>query len=128
MPAYRQRTREWKNSNDKLKIANTRAAYLPLSADAKQSVAEKRSHLRHNAATVLERLKSQNDIVQLTEDSSWARLLASIEGLTEKLGASSTGRTVTANLGSKDHKVPPVAAVGHSQQPLQSRHSKPNFQ
>ncbi len=84
-----ERTREWKNSNDKLKIAYARAAYLPLSTEAKQSVAEKRSHLRHNAATVLERLKSQNDIVQLTEDSSWARLLASVEGLTEKLDAAS---------------------------------------
>lgn len=83
-----ERTREWKNHNDKLTAANAHAAYVQLNAKARMSVAEKRAHLRHNAAQVLERLKSHDDIAQLTSDASWTRLLASVEGLAEELETS----------------------------------------
>jgi hypothetical protein len=80
-----ERTREWKIRYDKLKVVIARAACLPLDVDTRTSVAGKREHFRHNAAQVLERLKSHDDIAQLTNDASWTRLLASVEGLTEEL-------------------------------------------
>lgn len=83
-----ERTREWKSLYDKLTSATARAAYLQLDDTARISVAEKRTHLRHNATQVLERLKSHDDITQLTSDASWTRLLASVEGLTDVLEAS----------------------------------------
>lgn len=83
-----ERSREWKSRNDKLKDVNARAACLPLNAEACKSVAERRAHLRHNATQVLERLKSHEDISQLTDDASWTRLLASVEGLAQVLETS----------------------------------------
>lgn len=83
-----ERTREWTSRHDKLKVVNARAACVPLDAEARRSIAEKRVHLRHNAAQVLERLKSHDDIAQLTDDASWTRLLASVEGLAEDIETS----------------------------------------
>jgi hypothetical protein len=83
-----ERTREWKSRHEKLKIVRARAACLPQAAEARTSVAEKRAHLRHNAAQVLERLKSLDDIAQLTDDASWTRLLASVESLADELETS----------------------------------------
>lgn len=80
-----ERTREWKSSYDKLKNVNGLAACLPMDAKARTSVAEKRMHLRHNAEQVLQRLNALDDIAQLTNDASWTRLLASVEGVTEEL-------------------------------------------
>lgn len=81
----KKRTEEWNSRRDTLKRVEERITCLPLAAEAQQGVAEKREHLRHNAALVLERLKTLDDIAQLTSDDKWARLLASIEGLTEAL-------------------------------------------
>ncbi len=83
-----ERAREWKSRYEKLRFVYARIACLPPNAEAQKSTTEKRAHLRHNAAEVLERLKSNDDIAQLTEDSSWTRLLASVEGLTEELETS----------------------------------------
>jgi hypothetical protein len=83
-----ERTREWKSRHDRLKIMNARAACLQPDAETRKSVSEKRAHLRHNATQVLGRLQSNDDIAQLTEDASWTRLLASVDGLTEELEAS----------------------------------------
>ena len=83
-----ERTREWKTLYDKLTAVSARAAYLQLNGPARTSVAEKRAHLRHNATQILERLKSHDDIAQLTSDASWARLLAAVEGLAEELETS----------------------------------------
>ncbi len=80
-----ERTREWKSCSDKLKAVKVRVACLSLDAEAQRKVAEKRAHLRHNAAQVIERLKSDDDIAQLTEDASWTRLLASVESLSSEL-------------------------------------------
>jgi hypothetical protein len=83
-----ERTREWKTRYDRLAVASARAACLPLNATAATSVAERRAELRHNAGLVLERLNSHDDIALLTNDASWTRLLASVEGLAEELEAS----------------------------------------
>lgn len=83
-----ERTREWTSYYEKLKIVTARVACLALGNEARKRVTEKRAHLRHNAAQVLERLKSQDDIAQLTEDAAWARLLASVEGLADEIEAS----------------------------------------
>lgn len=83
-----ERTREWTSRHDNLKVLKARTACLRLDAAARTSVAEKRAQLRHNAAQVLERLKSHDDIAQLTDDASWTRLLASVEGLAEELETS----------------------------------------
>jgi hypothetical protein len=80
-----ERTREWKGRYDNLKALTARAACLPMGADARMSVSERRAHLRHNAAQVLEILRAHDDIAQLTSDASWTRLLASVEGLAEEL-------------------------------------------
>ena len=60
-----ERTREWKKSQDKLKGVSACAACLPLDARSQKIVDEKRAHLQHNAAEVLERLKSNDDIAEL---------------------------------------------------------------
>lgn len=83
-----ERTREWKSRYDKLTAVSARAACLPLNVKELTSAAEKRAHLRHNATQVLERLKSHDDIAQLTDDASWTRLLASVEGLAEDIDTS----------------------------------------
>ncbi len=83
-----ERTREWTSRRDKMKDMNARATCLTLDAEALARVTERRAHLRHNAAQVLERLRAHDDIGQLTGDDSWMRLLASVEGLTEELVAS----------------------------------------
>jgi|GEM_PF-2981280 len=83
-----ERTREWNSGNDKLKSVSARVACLSLDAEAQRRIAERRAHLRHNASVVLERLKSDDDIAQLTHDSSWERLLASIGGLAQELETS----------------------------------------
>lgn len=84
-----ERTREWRSRFEKLNAISSRAAYVMLDDEASANVVEKRSHLRHNATQVLERLEAQDDIAQLTSDSSWERLLASIDGLSEVLELSS---------------------------------------
>jgi len=83
-----ERAREWKARFERLQIVKNRAACLTLSTDAERRVDEKRGHLRHNAVQVLERLKSLDDIADLTSDASWTRLLACVEGLTEELESS----------------------------------------
>ncbi|MDP3841299.1 MAG: hypothetical protein Q8Q81_01720 [Oxalobacteraceae bacterium] len=80
-----ERTREWKSDYDRLKTVTSRTACLALGAEARKSVAEKRENLRHNAAQVLERLKSHDDICLLTEDNLWMRLLASVQGLVDEI-------------------------------------------
>lgn len=83
-----ERTREWKSRHDKLQAVKARAACLPLGSEAQARATEKRAHLRHNAAQVLERLISNDDIAQVTSDASWTRLLSSVEGLAEELETS----------------------------------------
>lgn len=80
-----ERTREWTNCNNRLKVVSARVACLSLDADGGGGVVERRAQLRHNAVQVLELLKSHDDIAQLTADSSWERLLASVEGLSAEL-------------------------------------------
>jgi len=80
-----ERTREWKGRLEKLQAVKVRTSCLSLDTEADRRVDAKRAHLRHNASQVLERLKSNGDIAQLTDDASWTRLLASVEGLTEEL-------------------------------------------
>ena len=83
-----ERKREWKKSQDKLKGVSACAACLPLDARSQKIVDEKRAHLQHNAAEVLERLKSNDDIAELTSDASWVRLLASVDGLAAEIESS----------------------------------------
>ncbi|MEO5685883.1 MAG: hypothetical protein ABIR54_00855 [Burkholderiaceae bacterium] len=90
-----ERTKEWKTQYQKLTVADSRAACLQLAEQAAGSVADKRSHLRHNAAQVLERLKSQEDIAELTSDAAWTRLLASVEGLAQELEAAAKAAWAT---------------------------------
>jgi hypothetical protein len=78
-----ERTREWKSRDDKVKAVKARVACLPLDAEAQRSIGERRAQVRRNAAQVLERLTANDSIAQLTNDASWARLLASVEGLAE---------------------------------------------
>lgn len=78
-----ERSREWKAQYDKLKAVSGSLALLTISASDRAAVEEKRRHLRHNATEVLERLKSHDDIAQLTSDAAWRRLLQSVEGLAQ---------------------------------------------
>jgi hypothetical protein len=83
-----ERSREWKSRQEKLTAMTERSAGLSLTASSRAAVAEKRAHLRHNAGQVLERLKANDDISQVTNDAAWERLLASAEGLAEEIEAS----------------------------------------
>ncbi len=81
----RERTREWKSCYEKLKGVAERTSFLTLDDKARGCVFEKRAQLRHNASEVLGRLRSHEDIAQLTRDASWTRLLASVESLAQEL-------------------------------------------
>lgn len=81
----RNRTQEWNNRREALKLAEERTSCLQFAAEALRNVAVRREQLRHNAALVLERLKTLNDISNLTSDDKWSRLLSSVDGLTEAL-------------------------------------------
>ncbi len=82
-----QRTQEWNDRNEKLRVLRSRMACLTLRAEDVTEVTSKRTALRQNAGTVLARLKQDDDINQLTRDAAWKRLLKSSEGLTEVLEA-----------------------------------------
>lgn len=79
-----QRTQEWKDRNEKLKVLRSRTACLELKAEDAKVVSSKHAALRQNAATILVRLQ-QDDINELTRDPAWKRLLKSSEGLAEVL-------------------------------------------
>lgn len=78
-----ERSREWKVQYDRLKAVSVSLALLTLNSSDRAAVEEKRGHLRHNATEVLARLKSHDDIAQLTSDAAWRRLLQSVEGLAQ---------------------------------------------
>lgn len=82
-----ERTREWKEPGQTQGVSAC-AACLPLDARSQKIVDEKRAHLQHNAAEVLERLKSNDDIAELTSDASWVCLLASVDGLAAEIESS----------------------------------------
>jgi hypothetical protein len=82
-----QRTQEWKDRNEKLKVLRSRTACLALAAEDVKVVSSRRAALRQNAGTILERLQQDGDINELTRDAAWKRLLKSAEGLTEDLEA-----------------------------------------
>jgi len=81
-----QRTREWKDRHERLKVLKSRTACLALEAEDVKVVSSKRAALRQNADTILARLQ-QDDINELTRDPAWKRLLESLEGLAEALEA-----------------------------------------
>ncbi|MCX7166620.1 MAG: hypothetical protein NTV11_10145 [Rhodocyclales bacterium] len=82
-----QRTQEWNDRNEKLRVFRSRTACLTLRAEDVTEVTSKRAALLQNASTVLARLNQDDDINQLTRDAAWKRLLKSAEGLTEVLEA-----------------------------------------
>jgi len=83
-----ERSREWMSRREKQRAVNARATCLPLDGESETRINEKRMQLRYNAVQVLERLRSQEDIGQLTNDAAWERLLASLDCLVEQLEAS----------------------------------------
>jgi hypothetical protein len=82
-----ERTQEWSDRSEKLKVLRSRTAGLSLTAEDAKVVTSKRAALCQNASTILERLQQNNDIKELTRDAAWKRLLKSSEGLTEDLEA-----------------------------------------
>jgi len=82
-----QRTQEWKDRNEKLKVLRSRTACLALAADDAKAVFSKHAALRQNAGTILARLKQNDNINELTRDAAWKRLLKSSEGLSDDLEA-----------------------------------------
>jgi hypothetical protein len=82
-----QRTQEWNDRNQKLKVLKSRTACLTLTAEDANMVSSKRSALCQNAGTILARLQQNDDIKELTRDAAWKRLLKSSEGLSEVLEA-----------------------------------------
>jgi hypothetical protein len=82
-----QRTLEWKDRKERLKVLKSRTACLALAADDVTGVSSRRAALRQNAGTILARLQQHDDINELTRDAAWKRLLKSAEGLTEDLEA-----------------------------------------
>lgn len=82
-----QRTQEWKDRNQRLKVLRPRASCLALAAEDAKAVSSRRAALRQNAGTILARLKQDDDINELTRDAAWKRLLKSSEGLSEVLDA-----------------------------------------
>jgi hypothetical protein len=75
------RSQEWKSRYEKLKAVSARAACLSMDTATLASIAERRAQLRYNAEQILQRLTAFDDITKVTEDASWTRLLASVEGL-----------------------------------------------
>mgnify|MGYP000847631656 CR=1 FL=1 len=82
-----QRTQEWNDRNQKLKVLKSRTACLTLAVEDAKMVSSKRSALRQNAGMILARLQQNDDIKELTRDAAWKRLLKSSEGLSENLEA-----------------------------------------
>lgn len=82
-----QRTQEWNDQNQRLEALKSRIACLTLVNEDAKMVSAKRSALRQNAGTILERLQQNDDIKELTRDAAWRRLLNSSEGLSEILEA-----------------------------------------
>lgn len=83
-----QRAEEWGDQNQKLKALNLKANLLVFSTEDANVISSRRSALRKNAGTILERLQQDCDFKELTKDASWQRLLKAVEGMKDDLDAS----------------------------------------
>lgn len=80
-----ERSTEWKTDKARLDTCETIARILIPEEREAPILASKRSSVRTQAAEARKRLQAVGDVVELTRDEAWKRLLSTVKGLAEAL-------------------------------------------